>query len=391
LDNENGKVDDEFENSKSSSLWDDDVKNSEGEFNLADIAQASLKFRSDTESMRAFGESIDSKIDSMLSPIEELESEPLEVSKNLDVVETVNQETVPASPSIGMSESTLNDNLQLIFGSSLNLIPNPIVNEFTRSAQTLEQPFLFPLSTSNPNNINSSSIFPTSPVIESFPLKVEWYYTDPQQQVQGPFSQENMRLWNEAGYFGNDLPIKLNGWSKFHLFQDVFPEPKLAFYGVPKEPTPLQFTISEIIRIPEPEPLLRASSDSKPLLLEKETLGSEEKAKIKIQEEQSVDPSSSVRAVENSLSEQHKAFEQKQSNAKTDFAKQLLGINRSKSNNAKDESSEIVKATAQIEDLQATSSETDKTEKVSKKSKAFKVKIFIFYLLFSYFGCIRDG
>lgn len=383
LDNENGKGYDELENSKSSSLWDDDVKNTEGEFNLADIAQASLKFRSDTESMRGFGEAIDSKFDSILSSIEVHETVPLEITTKTEEVEVANQETL--SPSIGMNEPSLNDNLQLIFGSSLNLIPNPLVNEFTRSAPIVEEPFVFPLSTPSSNSINSSSIFPTSSAIESFPLKVEWFYTDPQQQVQGPFSQENMRLWNEAGYFGNDLPIKLNGWSKFHLFQDVFPEPKLAFYGVPKEPAPLHFSIAEIIKIPEPA--IRSPVNIKPL----ETSGIEEKSKLNNQEEKLVYPVATVKAVEinPSLSDSHRGFEQKQSNAKTDFAKQLLGINRSKSNSSKDESSEIDRATAQVEAPAISSSDAEKATKKSKTVKVrlcFDVYIFLRILLISGLG-----
>ena len=64
----------------------------------------------------------------------------------------------------------------------------------------------------------------------------EWQYTDPQGQVQGPFEQENMRQWHEAGYFNADLPIKMRHWQRFHPFQDVFPDFKIAFLNVPQEP-----------------------------------------------------------------------------------------------------------------------------------------------------------
>ncbi len=66
----------------------------------------------------------------------------------------------------------------------------------------------------------------------------EWFYTDPQQQVQGPFSQENMKLWHEAGYFSKDLPIKLKQWSGFHAFYLVFPDLSRAFTSVPSEVRP---------------------------------------------------------------------------------------------------------------------------------------------------------
>lgn len=64
----------------------------------------------------------------------------------------------------------------------------------------------------------------------------EWQYTDPQGQVQGPFEQENMRQWHEAGYFNGDLPIKMRHWQRFHPFQEVFPDFKIAFLNVPQEP-----------------------------------------------------------------------------------------------------------------------------------------------------------
>jgi hypothetical protein len=66
----------------------------------------------------------------------------------------------------------------------------------------------------------------------------EWFYTDPQQQVQGPFSQENMKLWHEAGYFSKDLPIKLRQWSGFHAFYLVFPDLSRAFTSIPSEVRP---------------------------------------------------------------------------------------------------------------------------------------------------------
>ena len=67
-------------------------------------------------------------------------------------------------------------------------------------------------------------------------LEPEWQYTDPQGSVQGPFAQENMRLWHEAGYFSVDLPIKMRHWARFHAFQTVFPDFKNAFLVNPNEP-----------------------------------------------------------------------------------------------------------------------------------------------------------
>eukprot|EP00981_Chlorochromonas_danica_P012792 scaffold5400_cov159-Ochromonas_danica.AAC.11 len=68
------------------------------------------------------------------------------------------------------------------------------------------------------------------------PAPVEWLYMDPQGEVQGPFSQENMRLWYEGGYFPPDLPIKLRNWTVLHAFNEVFEDMRKAFLFVPPEP-----------------------------------------------------------------------------------------------------------------------------------------------------------
>eukprot|EP01038_Epipyxis_sp_PR26KG_P004893 gene4893-6852_t len=67
-------------------------------------------------------------------------------------------------------------------------------------------------------------------------LPIEWFYTDPQNQVQGPFTQDNMRIWHDAGYFTHDLPIKMRHWSTFHPFYNVFSDSKSAFSGAAVEP-----------------------------------------------------------------------------------------------------------------------------------------------------------
>lgn len=87
-------------------------------------------------------------------------------------------------------------------------------------------------------NSSSSSVLLATPAPPPL-LRLEsneWLYTDPQGQVQGPFEQENMRQWNEAGYFSHDLPIKLRHWNSFHTFQTVFPDSKRAFLVFPQEP-----------------------------------------------------------------------------------------------------------------------------------------------------------
>ena len=82
---------------------------------------------------------------------------------------------------------------------------------------------------------------PARPVPAAAPVVVpqpepEWFYTDPQGHVQGPFSQENMHLWHEAGYFSKDLPIRQRHWLSFHPFFLVFPDMKYAFVLNATEP-----------------------------------------------------------------------------------------------------------------------------------------------------------
>lgn len=78
----------------------------------------------------------------------------------------------------------------------------------------------------------------------------EWLYRDPQQQIQGPFSQQNMYLWNREGYFSSDLPIKLTHWSDFYSFAVIFPVNEMAFTFAPPEPLPAPTTTNA----PKPKP-----------------------------------------------------------------------------------------------------------------------------------------
>merc|ERR1712168_1613665 len=41
------------------------------------------------------------------------------------------------------------------------------------------------------------------------PQQVKWYYRDPQGQIQGVFSPEQMSDWHSAGYFKNDLELRV--------------------------------------------------------------------------------------------------------------------------------------------------------------------------------------
>ena len=58
-----------------------------------------------------------------------------------------------------------------------------------------------------------------------------WYYSDPQNNVQGPFRGEEMRQWLEAGYFKSDLPISQQQTGPFHPLSALFPDLSVAFVG----------------------------------------------------------------------------------------------------------------------------------------------------------------
>jgi hypothetical protein len=64
----------------------------------------------------------------------------------------------------------------------------------------------------------------------------EWLYTDPQNNVQGPFPSKNMSRWYEAGYFKMELPIKLRHWNQFYPLGMIFPSRENAFREFPSEP-----------------------------------------------------------------------------------------------------------------------------------------------------------
>ncbi|GBG32474.1 GRB10-interacting GYF protein 2 [Hondaea fermentalgiana] len=59
----------------------------------------------------------------------------------------------------------------------------------------------------------------------------DWYYLDAQGQVQGPFSDQRMRTWNERGLLPQDLMIQANAFdtANFAPLATVFKDPSVAF------------------------------------------------------------------------------------------------------------------------------------------------------------------
>lgn len=60
-----------------------------------------------------------------------------------------------------------------------------------------------------------------------------WFYSDPQNNIQGPFRGEEMRQWLEAGYFKGDLPISQQPNGSFHPLSVWFPNLSVAFRLAP--------------------------------------------------------------------------------------------------------------------------------------------------------------
>jgi hypothetical protein len=68
----------------------------------------------------------------------------------------------------------------------------------------------------------SQSVVPNAP----------WFYADPQGNIQGPFSWDEMRQWLEAGYFKGDLPISQSRAGPFLPLNLYFTDAKKAFQPI---------------------------------------------------------------------------------------------------------------------------------------------------------------
>jgi hypothetical protein len=93
------------------------------------------------------------------------------------------------------------------------------------------------------------SMEPTPPIIpqQRAPAPViiddkQWFYKDPQNTVQGPFSSADMERWFAAGYFTILLPVKRLGETQFSTIQQLTKElGRLPFRtDIPSLPPPVQ-------------------------------------------------------------------------------------------------------------------------------------------------------
>jgi hypothetical protein len=84
----------------------------------------------------------------------------------------------------------------------------------------------------------------------------QWFYKDPQNTVQGPFSSADMERWFAAGYFTVNLPVKRLGETQFSTIQQLTKElGRLPFRtDVPSlPPTPVQKQPQQQPIVPEPQ------------------------------------------------------------------------------------------------------------------------------------------
>lgn len=126
-----------------------------------------------------------------------------------------------------------------------------------------------------------------------------WFYSDPQQNIQGPFRGEEMRQWLEAGYFKGDLPISQQSSGPFVPLSTVFPDLSVAFRSlVPvanrnqESPSSAEAVLLEkmeedehraesgaqqkVRREPNTEPVDKSQSDTEPVLGSTEATGANE-------------------------------------------------------------------------------------------------------------------
>lgn len=111
-------------------------------------------------------------------------------------------------------------------------------DDILEDALTRSLPALDSMWTSSGTNPAPFPSFLSPPIVAPVqppPPPEDWFYSDPQGNLQGPFSTENMRAWNDAGYFTPDLPVRLSTWERFYPLAIVFPNYLEAFWNCPSE------------------------------------------------------------------------------------------------------------------------------------------------------------
>lgn len=348
---------------------------------MADFSAASIKFRLDLNNDMNKPSSIveNRTLDDLI------EKEP-ELS---NIIQLSNEDPIVQSfESSSLSNLTSNnfvggfDSLNLFSGSgnldipfngsrieSLNFDDSNISfsNSIPEIPLELPKSYLASVAVGNP-------FFPTdTPIVEN-----DWFYTDPQHQIQGPFSQSNMKMWNDAGYFDKDLPIKLKSWKNFHKFHEIFPDGRFAFDSFPLEPNQVSSNIqnskSQVLHQVTSEVVTNSNQPSAENPHSSSIESSTQMKKDKSQKN----------AVE--VSSQQQKIDFSSTNNKSTFAKQLLGINPKKILNLNDDQESKFFDVSQSETSKVKDSMLEKLsrEQVAKQEtkieKSEKPKVFSSYL-----------
>jgi hypothetical protein len=237
-------------------LWgnDDDGDENNGPMDLSKLAEDASKFRLEFEQMKrippndSYKSSGNHESDLMDSLINSNDLGSTHRSVESSVSSQVNDTnaaklpsaevnpllTFPEKSSVLQNDALFSNSSSLEFGSLL-LGVNSNFQSFEQSTYSL---------TSLLSKIGVS--------LEADSSSLGWFYRDPQNQVQGPFKQYEMKVWNEGGYFQPDLPIKLTNWNRFYPFVQVFPDMQNGFNSIPREPT---VSLNEIANVPTVLPL----------------------------------------------------------------------------------------------------------------------------------------
>eukprot|EP00980_Cylindrotheca_fusiformis_P017591 scaffold5517_cov135-Cylindrotheca_fusiformis.AAC.21 len=117
-----------------------------------------------------------------------------------------------------------------------------------------------------------------------------WFYSDPQNNIQGPFRGEEMRQWLEAGYFKGDLPISQQPGGPFLPLSALFTDLAVAFrvvsQGTTREEAPKRNSADEASRQKradeEEKKAIRAAQAKQAEAAEREMIGRERQQSAQI-------------------------------------------------------------------------------------------------------------
>lgn len=240
-------------------LWDSggDMLNGES-FDFSKVAEESSRFRTELDRMKNSGADIESIVeeDAMSALMKESGQQgsgKLEVDDEEDGLAALS--IAQSAPAASQRTTKVDFNSLLLSGNSFAGFDQP---------STATSSLLSKIGV----QLEGERAPKLPPVPVPLAVEPEWLYRDPQQQIQGPFSQQNMYLWNREGYFSSNLPIKLDHWSDFYSFADIFPQNETAFTFAPPEPLPVSITkaskpnpVPSTSRVPE----VRAEEATKPV------------------------------------------------------------------------------------------------------------------------------